>query len=75
MGLPLRVTHNNTDVLFEILNEKPSAGAGEIEILLNGDRFRLTRKEKGWVSSSEAIALDPGLANAIGKAMEMRYRV
>lgn len=75
MGLPLRITYNNTDVLFELLTEKPSAGAREIEILLNGNRYRLTRKERGWVSGSEEIALDPSLAHAIGKAMELRYRV
>lgn len=75
MGLPLRITYKNKDVLFELLTEKPSAGAGEIEILLNGDRYRLTRKEKEWISSNEQNTLDRGLAHAIGKAMELRYRV
>ena len=75
MGLPLRITYNNNDVLFELLTEKPFAGAGEIEIRLNGDRYKLIRKEREWVSDSEEKALDPGLAHAIGKAMELRYRV
>ena len=75
MGLPLRITFNKTDVLFELLTEKPSAGLGVLEILLNGNRYCLEKQDKVWQATAEGPELDKGIANAIGKAMELRYRL
>lgn len=75
MGLPLRITYNKKDVRFELLTEKPSAGLGILEILLDGQRYRLTRQGKDWQSAGEGPELDKGIAHAIGKAMELRYRL
>ena len=75
MGLPLRITYNKTDVLFELLNEKPSAGSGILEIQLNGNRYLLEKQDAAWQTTGESPELDKGIANAIGKAMELRYRL
>jgi hypothetical protein len=75
MGLPLRITYHKTDILFELLTEKPSARSGVLEILLDGSRYRLEKHDKEWRAAGEGPGLDSGLANAIGKAMELRYRL
>ncbi len=75
MGLRLRITYKNTDVVFELLTEKPSFATTKIEISLNGGRYHLTRREKQWFPESDDKALDNELAQAIGKAIELRYRL
>jgi len=75
MALPLRITHNNKDLFFELLTDKPSAASGHVEILLDGQTYRLRRQGKNWTIENDTHDLNPDLIQAIGKAMELRYRL
>ena len=76
MGQLLRITFNNVDYTFQILNTRPvSRETEEIQILLNGTAQTLIYNGHDWVPKTEAGDVDEKLALAIGKAIALRYRI
>lgn len=76
MGQLLRITFNNIDYTFQILNTRPvSRETEEIQILLNGTPHTLIYSQHAWVPKNEGGDIDKHLAVAIGKAIALRYRI
>jgi len=76
MGQVLRITFNQQDYTFEILNTRPvSKETEEIQILLNGVTCTLVCQERRWLPKTESGELPNELAAAIGKAIALRYRI
>jgi len=75
MGQPLRITHNNSDHIFQIVNSNPiSKSTVELEIILNGKTIKLV-KDDGWIQKESDETIDERLIQAIGKAISLRYRI
>jgi hypothetical protein len=76
MGQVLRITFNNMDYTFQILNTRPvSKETKEIQILLNGVTLTLVCNERQWVPKSEAEDSPYELVAAIGRMIALRYRI
>jgi hypothetical protein len=76
MGQVLRITFNNIDYTFQILNTRPvSRETKEIQILVNGLTQILVCNERQWVPKTEAGDIPYELAAAIGKMIALRYRI
>lgn len=76
MGQVLRITFNQKDYNFQILNSKPVSKADqEIQILLNGVTTTLIKDINGWHPKEEGDIEIVELAVAIGKAIGLRYRI
>jgi len=76
MGQVLRITFDQIDYSFQILNSKPiSKTDQEIQILLNGVTTTLIKDDSGWHPKTAGDFEKAGLAAAIGKAIALRYRI
>lgn len=75
MGQPLRITFNNTDHTFQIVNTNPISGfTDEFQISIDGKTVTLVKSE-GWSQKETEGSIDNGLVQAIGKAIALRYRI
>ncbi|NCD72107.1 hypothetical protein [Mucilaginibacter agri] len=74
MSQPLRLTYQNSDVVFYILNKKPSFSKQQIEIMLKGETYQLQKSEGKW-GTQNAEDQNSGLINAIGNMISLRYRI
>ncbi|WCT13386.1 hypothetical protein [Mucilaginibacter jinjuensis] len=76
MGQLLRITFNQKDYIFQILNPKPlSKTDQEIQVLINDVTTTLIRDTNGWSSKEEADTENKELFKAIGMAISLRYRI
>jgi len=77
MGLPLRITFNDTDYAYQIVNSKLiDRDTTELEIILNGETIGLQRDQtKGWIQKDNNSSLDPGLIQALGRSVSLRLRM
>lgn len=70
MGQVLRVTIGSADHSFKLLSVNERA----IKVELNGQTHVLQKEGLSWVNAEED-GLAPQLAEAIGKAVALRYRI
>jgi hypothetical protein len=76
MGQVLRITFNREDHTFRILHTGPLHTAGaEISVEVNGRVLTLIREGLSWTTREPADEATRGLAEAIGKALVLRYRI
>jgi hypothetical protein len=76
MGMPLRITFNNKDYSFQVVNTEPiTKSTVEIPVIINGETFNLVKGLKGWSPKGETNELDIHLIQAIGQAIELRFRL
>jgi hypothetical protein len=76
MGQVLRLTHNNRDHNFEVLNTEPlSAETTEIPVLLDGQTFVLVRDGGKWLPREGTPGDHIDMVSAIGKTIALRYRI
>ncbi|MCR8557000.1 hypothetical protein KXD93_05075 [Mucilaginibacter sp. BJC16-A38] len=70
-----RITVGKADYTFRILNPDPlRAGTGEIEVELDGKTLPLVRQGRSWICGEPACEGLEEIAEAIGKAIVLRYR-
>jgi hypothetical protein len=74
MKLPLRLTYQNLDIMFYILNEKPT-GKNLIDVSIEGHTYQLYKTAGGWVLKNTNENPDRNLINAIGNVLSLRYRI
>ena len=62
MGLPLRITFNDKDFVYQIINSKLiNQNTTELEILLNGEKVELVKDSKMvWIQKNES---NPSIRN------------
>lgn len=77
MGLQLRITFNDTDYAYQIINSKLiDQNTTELELLLEGEKIGLLKdKDKGWIQKDGNSQLDPGLVQALGRSVSLRLRL
>lgn len=77
MGLPLRITFNDKDYVYQINNSHLiNQTTVELELLLNGEKVNLIKDAKQvWVQKDGLVTLDPGLVQALGRSVSLRLRM
>jgi hypothetical protein len=75
MGLPLRLTFGDQDLVFQILDTQPFDCGNGIAIAFNGETYQLYRLASQWRFKETSPQPDHNLASAIGKAISLRYRI
>jgi hypothetical protein len=77
MGLPLRITFNDKDYVYQIIDSKLiNQNTTEIEIVLDGETVGLTKDyRRTWILKDENKAIDPELVQALGRSVSLRLRM
>ena len=77
MGLPLRITFNDKDFVYQIVNSKSiNQNTNELEIVLDGDKIELVKDTKMvWVQKGGSKSFDPDLIQALGRSVSLRMRM
>jgi hypothetical protein len=77
MGLPLRITFNDTDYIYQIIDSKIiNQYTTELQLLVNGEKVALIKNDKRvWVQKDELKSLDPELIQALGRSVSLRLRM
>lgn len=76
MGLPMRITFNDKDYTYQILNSNLiNQNTTELEIIFNGEKVALVMdSKKTWVEKDHQ-SLDPELIQALGRSVSLRLRM
>jgi len=77
MGLPLRITFNDTDYIYQIIDSKIiNQYTTELQLLVNGEKVELIKNDKRvWIQKDELKSLDPELVQALGRSVSLRLRM
>ncbi len=76
MGLQLRMTFNDADYVYEIINSRLTDQTTELELVLEGEKVELLRdKNMVWIQKDGESSFDPGLIQALGRSASLRLRV
>jgi hypothetical protein len=77
MGLPLRITFNDQDYVYEIINSKLiNKNTTELVLLLNNEKVELIKDTKNnWVQREGELSIEPDLAEALGRSISLRLRM
>jgi hypothetical protein len=77
MGLPLRITYNDKDYVYQIIDSKLiNQNTIELNLLLDGEKVELIKNDKKvWIQKNESNPLDPELVQALGRSVSLRLRM
>jgi hypothetical protein len=77
MGLPLRITFNDKDYVYQINNSRLiNQNTTELELLLDGEKLHLIKgSNQVWVQKDGTEQLDPNLVQALGRSVSLRLRM
>jgi hypothetical protein len=76
MGMPLKLTLQDKDYWFQIENERlVTKGTIEIPIIFDGKSVLLLRKGNKWILEANSVGLADDLIQAMGRALELRFRL
>ena len=77
MGLPLRITFNDQDYIYQIVDSKIiNQYTTELQLLVNGEKVELIKNDKRvWIQKDEEKSLDPELVQALGRSVSLRMRM
>ncbi|TWJ03425.1 hypothetical protein JN11_00968 [Mucilaginibacter frigoritolerans] len=77
MGLQLRITFNDIDYVYEIINSKLiNKNSTEIALLLNAEKIELIKDYKNiWVQKNGELSIAPEFAEALGRSVSLRLRL
>jgi hypothetical protein len=77
MGLPLRITFNDKDYIYQILNSNLiNKNTTQLEIMFNGEKLELLMDDKKvWIQNDNNPRLDPELIQALGRSVSLRLRM
>jgi hypothetical protein len=76
MGLPLRITFNDQDYVYQIENSNLiNQNTVELELLLNGEKLKLIKDKTIWVQKEGEQTLDPEFVQALGRSVSLRLRM
>ena len=77
MGLPLRMTFNDTDYAYQIINSRLiNQYTTELELMLDGEKLELQKEKNGeWVLKGGDNSIDPRLIQALVRSVSLRLRV
>jgi hypothetical protein len=72
--LPMRLTYKNSDIIFYILNHKPSVMEQDITVQFDGQTHKLYKNMGRW-QAEDTNTGDRSLLAAIGDSIALRYRI
>lgn len=76
MGLPLRITFNDKDYVYQIVNSRLiNQNTTELELLLNGEKLQLIKENTIWIQKEGEEQLDPNFVQALGRSVSLRLRM
>jgi hypothetical protein len=77
MGLPLRITFNEKDYVYQIIDSKLiDHRSTELQLLLDGEKINLVKNEKRvWIQNDADKSIDPDLVQALGRSVSLRLRM
>ena len=76
MGLTLRLTFNDKDYNYQIINSKQiDQGATQFSLTLNGETVDLIKNDKNVWTQKNGDSLDPELVQALGRSVSLRLRL
>jgi hypothetical protein len=77
MGLPMRITFDDKDYIYQILNTNLiNKNTTELEIIFNGEKVELIMDErKTWIQKDQSNTIDPNLVQALGRSVSLRLRM
>ncbi|MCO5950110.1 MULTISPECIES: hypothetical protein [Mucilaginibacter] len=77
MGLPLRITYNDQDYVYQIIDSKIiNQYTTELQLIVNGEKIALIKNDQRvWVQKDEQKSLDPDLVQALGRSVSLRLRM
>jgi hypothetical protein len=76
MGLPLRITFNDQDYVYQIVNSNLiNQNTVELELLLNGEKLQLIKEKTIWIQKAGNETLDPQFIQALGRSVSLRLRM
>ena len=77
MGLPLRMTYNDTEYAYQIINSKLiNQYSTELELMLDGEKLELQKEKNGaWTLKDGDNTIDPKLIQALVRSVSLRLRV
>lgn len=76
MGLTLRLTFNDKDYNYQIINSKQiDQGATQFSLTLNGETVDLIKNDKNIWTQKNGNSLDPELVQALGRSVSLRLRL
>jgi hypothetical protein len=77
MGLQLRITFNDTDYAYQIIDSKLiNQNTTELELMVEGEKIGLLKDNKmGWIQKDGDSSLDPELIQALGRSVSLRLRM
>jgi len=76
MPILLRINHEKTDVIFQVITEKPSMQS-QLEVFMGGKTYIFVKTNNSWILSENQDLSDvnPTLINAVAKALALRFRI
>jgi hypothetical protein len=76
MGLPLRITFNDKDYVYQIENSNLiNQNTVELNLLLNGEKLKLIKEKTIWIQKEGEQTLDPDFVQALGRSVSLRLRM
>lgn len=77
MGLPMRITFDDKDYIYQILNiNLINKDTTELEIIFNGEKVELVMDhKKTWIQKDQSNSIDPELVQALGRSVSLRLRM
>jgi uncharacterized protein HemY len=77
MGLQLRITFNDTDYAYQIINSKLiDQNTTELELMLEGEKIELQKDQnRVWIQKDGSSPVDPELVQALGRSVSLRLRM
>jgi hypothetical protein len=76
MGLPLRITFDDQDYVYQIINSNLiNQNTIELDLLVNGEKLQLIKEKTVWVQKDGIQTLDPQFIQALGRSVSLRLRM
>jgi hypothetical protein len=77
MALPMRITFDDKDYIYQILNTNLiNKDTTQLELIFNGEKLELVMdNRKTWVQKDTTMRLDPALVQALGRSVSLRLRM
>jgi hypothetical protein len=77
MALPMRITFDDKDYIYQILNTNLiNKDTTELELIFNGEKLELVMDDrKTWVQKDQSNSIDPNLVQALGRSVSLRLRM
>ena len=77
MALPMRITFDDKDYIYQILNTNLiNKDTTQLELIFNGEKLELVMDErKNWVQKDQSKSIDPDLVQALGRSVSLRLRM